>query len=256
MRLSQILNAWGRLRGAAAPSDHAAPGSAGAAAEPGAKERYLSAIDVFADLPPSEMERLARTTTMITCARGRTVYRAGDASDTIFLLKKGRVQIVRETADGKRLVTAVLGPETFFGEMALLGQRFPQDSTAEALADAMICVMSRRDVEDLITRHPKVGLRFLEQIGARLAETQAMVEEFAFKPVSARLAGALLRLTTAESPVVEVSHQELADMVATYRETVTVALRDFKVRGLVELGRRSVTILDRAGLEVAADAEA
>jgi CRP/FNR family transcriptional regulator, cyclic AMP receptor protein len=259
VRLGQFLNAWGKVRGAvlAAPTGQTGV-EHGAAAT--LKERYLSAIDVFQDLPPAEVERLAKTATMVTCERGRTVFRAGDASDTLFLLKKGRVQIVRETADGKRLVTAVLGPETFFGEMVLVGQRFPQDSSAEALDDAVVCVMSRHDVERLIVAHPKMGLRFLERVGARLAETQAMVEDFAFKPVAARLAGVLLRLAGSEPAAgevshVDVSHQELADMVATYRETVTVTLHDFKARGLVELGRRSVTILDRPGLEAQADAE-
>ncbi len=250
MRLGQLLNAWGKVRGTA-------PGAApDGRATGGVKEQYLSAIDVFRDLPKSEMERLAKVTRMVTTPRGRTIFRAGDASDTLFLLKKGRVQIVRETTDGKRLVTAVLGPETFFGEMALVGQRFPQDSTAEALDDATVCVMSRLDVERLVMEHPKVGLRFMERVGARLAETQAMLEEFAFKPVAARLAGVLLRLAgEGDRQVIEVSHQELADMVATYRETVTVTLHDFRERGLVDLGRRSVTMLDRAGLEAQAEAE-
>lgn len=246
-----LLNAWGKVRGARTPAPPGADHGAGATI----KEHYLSAIDVFQDLPPVELEQLAKTTTMVTCARGRTLFRAGDANGTLFLLKKGRVQIVRETADGKRLVMAVLGPETFFGEMALVGQRFPQDSTAEVLDDAVVCVMSRLDVERLILAHPKVGLRFLERVGARLAETQAMVEDFAFKPVAARLAGALLRMAGPETAAVEVSHQELADMVATYRENVTVALHDFRARGLVDLGRRSVAVRDRTGLEAQADVE-
>jgi CRP-like cAMP-binding protein len=187
---------------------------------------------------------------MITCPRGRVVYRAGEANEALFLLKTGRVQIVRETADGKRLIGAVLGPHTFFGEMALVGQRFPQDSTAEAVEDALICVLSRKDLERLVLQHPKVGLRFLEQLSARLLETEAIVEDFAFKSVPARLAGALLRLAdTSQDRTIHASHQELADMIAAYRETVTLTLDEFRDRGLVDLGRRSVLIVDRAALE-------
>jgi CRP-like cAMP-binding protein len=187
---------------------------------------------------------------MLTCPRGRVVYRAGESNEALFLLKTGRVQIVRETADGKRLITAVLGPHTFFGEMALVGQRFPQDSTAEALEDTLLCVLSRKDLERLILAWPKVGLRFLEQLSARLLETEAVVEDFAFKPVPARLAGALLRLAeTTSDRTINASHQELADMIAAYRETVTLTLDEFRERGLVELGRRSIEILDRRGLE-------
>jgi CRP-like cAMP-binding protein len=260
MRLRQLLNTWGKARrgGSSGPAATASA-TAGNGDRRSIKVRYLSAIDDFCDLSPAELERLAKTTTMITCPRGRVIYRAGDAGDTLFLLKAGRIQIVRETADGKRLVIAVLGPGTFFGEMVLLGERLPRDSTAEALEDALICVMSRRDVEQLILADPKVGLRFLEQVGARLAETEAMVEEFAFKAVPARLAGVLLRLADTEGgdpATIEVTHQELADMVATYRETVTVVLHQFRQRGLVELGRRGITILDRKGLDDQAGAEA
>jgi CRP-like cAMP-binding protein len=243
-----MLSAWGKPREADMSTllDGASPQAL--------KAHHLSSIDVFRDLPRSEVERLAETTRMITCPRGRVVYRAGEANEALFLLKTGRVQIVRESADGKRLISAVLGPHTFFGEMALVGQRFPQDSTAEAIEDALICVLSRKDLERLILQHPKVGLRFLEQVSARLLETEAVVEDFAFKAVPARLAGALVRLaeTTADG-VIHASHQDLADMIGAYRETVTVTLDEFQRRGLVELGRRSIELLDRKGLLTLAD---
>ena len=243
MRIGALLAAWGRPRQA----DRL---PLGAGSPQALKAHYLSSIDVFRDLPRSEVERLAETTRMITCPRGRVIYRAGEANEALFLLKTGRVQIVRETADGKRLVSAVLVAHTFFGEMALVGQRFPQDSTAEALEDALICVLSRKDLERLILQHPRVGLRFLEQLSARLLETEAIVEDFAFKSVPARLAGALLRLAeTTANHTINASHQELADMIAAYRETVTLTLDEFQTRGLVELGRRSIEIRDRQALE-------
>lgn len=248
MRIGALLSAWGRPR---APD----PGAAlfGTSAET-RKAYYLSSIDVFRDLPRSEVERLAQTTRMITCPRGGTIYRAGESNEALFLLKTGRVQIARESSDGKRLISAVLGPHTFFGEMALVGQRFPQDSTAEAIEDALICVLSRKDLERLILQHPKVGLRFLEQLSARLVETEAVVQDFAFKGVPARLAGALLRLadTTADGTI-HASHQELADMIGAYRETATLTLDEFRKRGMVELGRRSIELLDRRALEQLAE---
>jgi CRP/FNR family transcriptional regulator, cyclic AMP receptor protein len=191
----------------------------------------------FAIYPRSEIERLAETTTMFTVPKGRVIYRPGEYSAALFLLKKGRVQIVRASPDGKRLILATLGPETFFGEMALIGQRFPQDSTAEALEDALLCVLSRRDLERLIMDNPKVGVRLLEQLSARLLEVELIVEDFAFKSVPARLAGVLLRLSeTAEDDTIQASHQELADMIATYRETVTLTLDDSRTAASWSLG--------------------
>ena len=246
VRIGALLAAWGRPR----VTDFGQTLQKGS--QQAIKAYYLSSIDVFRDLPRSEVERLAETTRMITCPRGKVVYRAGESNEALFLLKTGRVQIVRESADGKRLISAVLGPHTFFGEMALVGQRFPQDSTAEAVEQALICILSRKDLERLVLQHPKVGLRFLEQLSARLLETEAVVEDFAFKSVPARLAGALLRLVETSQDLdktVHVSHQELADMIAAYRETVTLALDEFQTRGLLKLSRRSIEILDQRALE-------
>jgi CRP-like cAMP-binding protein len=244
VRIGARPAAWGRSR--AADAGQAPSGDT----QDALKAYYLSSFDVFRDLPHSEVERLAETTRMITCRRGKRVYRAGESNEALFLLKTGRIQIVRESADGERLLGAVLGPRTFFGEIALVGQRFPEGSTAETLEDALICVLSRTDLERLILQHPDVGLRLLEQLSARLLETEAVVEDFAFRGVPARLVGALLRLVeTARDQTVHASHQELADMIAAYRETVTLALEDFQKRGLVRLRRRSIEILDRRALE-------
>ena len=114
-------------------------------------------------------------------------------------------------------------------------------------------MLSRKDLERLILQHPRVGLRFLEQLSARLLETEAIVEDFAFKSVPARLAGALLRLVeTAPDKTAHVSHQELADMIGAYRETVTVALDELQTGNVVRLGRRSIQVLDRTRLEAIA----
>jgi CRP-like cAMP-binding protein len=68
------------------------------------------------------------------------------------------------------------------------------------------------------------------------------------------LAGALLRLAeTTSDPAIHTSHQELADMIAAYRETVTLALDEFQTRGLVRLGRRSIEIVDQRELENVAE---
>jgi len=102
VRIGALLSAWGRPR---SPD----PGAAlfGTSVET-LKVYYLSSIDVFRDLPRSEVERLAQTTRMITCPRGRIIYRAGESNEALFLLKTGKVQIARESSDGKRLISAVL----------------------------------------------------------------------------------------------------------------------------------------------------
>lgn len=215
---------------------------------------YLKDMELFQDLSSDDMAWLDKVTNLVNFKRGQNVYSPGETGEGLFLLKKGKVQLYRLSPDGKKLVVATLEAGTFFGEMSLVGQAM-YETFAEVIEDAIICIMTRQDVVRLLSSKPAVALRLLETLGQRLLEAQASLEALAFKSVRARLASLLLRLARQRgSSVVEgVGHQDLAEMAASLRETVTLTLDDFKASGLVELGRRRITILSPAGLQSIAD---
>jgi CRP/FNR family transcriptional regulator, cyclic AMP receptor protein len=223
--------------------------------QPAEKMRYLSELAVFQDLTPREMEDLNRITTMSTVPRGRVFYRPEEPGEVLFILKEGRVQLYRISPEGKKLVITTLGPHTLFGEMALLGTKM-HNTFAEAIEDCLICVMSRSDLERLILNKPQVALRILEITGKRLREAEERLENMAFKGIPARLASLLLRLSEeqASDQVTGLTHQDLAESVGTYRETATQVLNDLKSQGLIEIGRKRITLLDKESLFEIAEA--
>lgn len=218
------------------------------------KMRYLSELAVFQDLTPREMEDLNRITTMSTVTKGRVFYRPEEPGEVLFILKEGRVQLYRISPEGKKLVITTLGPHTLFGEMALLGTKM-HNTFAEAVEDCLICVMSRTDLERLILNKPQVALRVLDITGKRLREAEERLENMAFKGIPARLASLLLRLSSeqGDDTIRGLTHQDLAESVGTYRETATQVLNDLKGQGLIEIGRKRITILDRDRLEEVAE---
>jgi CRP/FNR family cyclic AMP-dependent transcriptional regulator len=227
----------------ARPDDR--PGDKGSIAQPAEKMRYLSELAVFQDLSPREMQELNRITTMSTVPRGRVFYRPEEPGEVLFILKEGRVQLYRISPEGKKLVITTLGPHTLFGEMALLGAKM-HNTFAEAIDDCLICVMSRTDLERLILNKPQVALRLLEITGKRLREAEERLENMAFKGIPARLASLLLRLSAEQQSldIAGLTHQDLAESVGTYRETATQVLNDLKAQGLIEIGRKRISILD------------
>lgn len=214
------------------------------------KLHYLSMIELFRDLSPQEMAEMDRQTTMSTCKAGKIFYMPNDTGEVLFLLKKGRVELYRISPEGKKIVLAVLGPGAIFGEMSLVGQGM-QDTFAEAVEDCVLCVMSRADVERLILSKPQIALRFVEAMGKRLSQVERQLEEVAFKSIPARLAALLLRLSheSGNGAIVGYTHQSLGEMLGTYRETTTQTLNEFKAAGLIDIGRKRIEILNRAGLE-------
>ncbi|MCH7511927.1 MAG: Crp/Fnr family transcriptional regulator [Chloroflexi bacterium] len=229
------------------------PAAAGGRPALTAKLGYLSDTDIFRDLSTQELEEIDRQTAMTTCRRGKVFYTPGETGEVLFILKRGRVNLYRINPDGKKLVIATIGPSTVFGEMSLTGQGM-HDTFAEAADDCTLCVMSRSDVEHLLLSKPRVALRFMELIAGRLREVEARMENVAFKSVPARLADALLQLAEkADGKIEGVSHQDLADMVGTYRETATRVLNEFQHDGHIKLGRLQVAILQPDELQAIAD---
>jgi CRP/FNR family cyclic AMP-dependent transcriptional regulator len=219
------------------------------------KLNYLSNIEIFQDLTTSELAEMDRQITMSTCEPGKIFYMPEDSGEVLFLLKKGRVQLYRISPNGKKLVVATLGPGTIFGEMSLVGQGM-HNTFAESIDECLLCVMSRADVERLMREKPKVAYRFLESLGERVSQLETRLEEIAFKSIPARLASLLLRLADEQGDGLEVNgytHQDLGEMLGTYRETITQTLNDFKANGLVDISRKKVTILDRDQLEYLAE---
>ncbi len=219
------------------------------------KLTYLSNIEIFQDLTTNELEEMDRQLTMSTCAPGKIFYMPEDSGEVLFLLKKGRVQLYRISPNGKKLVVATLGPGTIFGEMSIIGQGM-HNTFAESIDECVLCVMSRADLERLMREKPKVAIRFVEVLGDRVTQLESRLEEIAFKSIPARLASLLLRLADENGEGQEIrgyTHQDLAEVLGTYRETITQTLNDFKAEGMVEISRKRVTILKRDQLELLAE---
>lgn len=219
------------------------PGPDDLAAKPG----YLRETEVFAPLSSSERTWLIENTTMITCERGRVFYTPDEAAEVIFILKRGHVDLYRLTADGRKLVVARLGPHAIFGEMSLIGQGM-YGCFAEAAEDCLLCVLSRSDFQTLIRRNPDVALRLLEDVSHRLQEREEELEALAFRAVPTRLAALLLREADQYGTVNGLSHQDLAERLGTYRETVSQTLGRFRSDGLVEVEPRRIRLLNPSRL--------
>jgi CRP-like cAMP-binding protein len=206
---------------------------------------------LFQDLGEREMAEVERTTTMTTCKRGTVFFAPEETGEVLFILKSGRVNLYRVTEEGKKLVTATLEPGSVFGEMALAGQGM-NGSFAEAAEDCTLCIMSREDIQRVIHQYPAIALRLLEGMALRLDAAEERLADVTYKSVPARIAATLLRLSGPDNRPVNLSHQDIADMVGTYRETATRILNEMRVEELVELQRMRINVTDRRRLAMLA----
>jgi CRP-like cAMP-binding protein len=182
---------------------------------------------------------------------GQTIAEPSALNLNLYTLMKGRVQLIREGPNGRRLAIAALGPGAMFGEGALLQAEDPTVK-AVALTDCIIWAVSAPQAQELVIRYPVLSWGMLQTVGERLAQVENRMEEVAYKRLPERLAGLLLELSNGGRAIRGTSHQALADMLGTYRETISAILRGFKDAGLVELGYRKIELRDVRGLQAAA----
>ena len=79
-------------------------------------------MDILSDLSEAEIDALMDGTPMRTAPKGTIFYGAEDGPEVLFLLKSGKVELYRESPDGKKLTLAIMEQRSFFGEMSLVGQ--------------------------------------------------------------------------------------------------------------------------------------
>ena len=221
------------------------------------KASFLARSDLFRHLPMAEISALEHTVNSITCAAGRILYRPGETSSSLFLLKSGRVQLYHLSTDGRKLITATLAVGACFGEIPFIGQ-CPQNSFAETLEPASLCVISKNDVDQLLDRYPAIARSLLSIVGQHFVQLENQLINATFKDSQARVATLLLQLAqsaqedehTGDAITISgFSHEELAERLGVYRETVTIALRELKDAGAIELGRKHITIRNLTVLE-------
>ena len=222
------------------------------------KVSFLAHSDIFRHLNLDELNELERTTTTITCPPGRVIYRPGERGNALFILQVGSVQLYHLSTDGRKLIIATLVTGDCFGEMLLLGQE-THNCFAEAVENSHVCVINKQDIEYLLANKPTVTLALLQKMGQRLVLLEAQLINTTFKSMPARLAALLLQLAHPQEQTTLVvkglSHEELAERLGVYRETVSTALRDLREAGTIELGRKHITICEPARLKHIADSD-
>ncbi len=212
-------------------------------------DRNVAAI--FGRLVQQNKE-ISKSVTVRSYRAGETICEAEEMGRSLFLVASGRVQLYRTTREGRRFAIATLGPGSMFGEASLLGGEGP-NTYAVALEPCTIWVMPRQKALEISSTDAMFGFGLMQAMGLRVMEAENRLEQVAYRTISSRLAALLLELAaTNPQGIVQATHQELADMLGTWRETVSKTLQDFRRRGWISSGRRQLILLDKESLRMEA----
>jgi CRP-like cAMP-binding protein len=211
------------------------------------REWVLREFDLFRDLRDEEVEAIGRAAPMSQLPAGQMIYSPDRPSEVLFILKKGRIRLFQVSVDGRTMTTSIISPGQVFGEMAVLGQHLDQ-TFAETVEPCVVCLMSRADVERLLLADQRIATRVAEFLGSRVADLERRLGDTVLKSVPERIAATLGRMAASDDTTIRLTHEQLADLVGTSRETVTKVLGDLADRCLVSLRRGRIIVRQPEGL--------
>jgi CRP-like cAMP-binding protein len=201
--------------------------------------------DLFAELfaalglESSEVEFVERPA-------GYVFYGPEDAGADIYLLRRGRVRLYTISPEGRALMMLLLDPPSVFGEMSLV-EGWRHDSYAVSATPCLVGTVRSETLRRALNVQPSLALRFMTVMSRRLRAIERKLADIAFKSVPQRLAAALLGLWAERRdmpPTVRSTHQQLAEMIGSHRETVTKAIGEFRNAGLIRVEEEAIHLTD------------
>jgi CRP/FNR family transcriptional regulator len=217
-------------------------------------------VNLFEGLGERDLEELSGYSQNLRYKKGEIIYLPGDPATTVYFLKAGRVKLVYIDESGRRLTMAICRPGQPFGELTLSDDR-EHRLLAEALTDAELCSIAKSALMQFASERPQISLKLTKWVDRQLQEVQVRLEELLFKDVPTRLARVLLRLAeehgepTPEGVLIDLplTHQELAELIGSTRETTSLTLGAFTREGLLTRQRRRFLVHDVAALRQRAE---
>jgi CRP/FNR family transcriptional regulator len=225
-------------------------------------KRFLRENPVFAELPAAEIDALAAAAREETKRAREHVFMDGDAAQWLWLVRSGRIKIVRHSRTGRDVVLELLGPGEVFGGMAVIERR-PYPASAQATEPSVVVKLPAAAIIALSERHPSVIREMALMIGRRLRAAHDSVRSLSVDPVEARVATVLLRLAEREGTRTtggltlpfHLTRQSLADMTGTTVETTIRILSRWGKDGMVLDENGRLLLKDLPRLRELADGE-
>ena len=207
-------------------------------------------------LPEEARRRLERAAEQRQYRRRQVIHFADQASDYVYLLCSGRVKIARVSDQGREVTLYLIDSAQIFGEAALAEAGEAYGVMAETLEDSQVCAFRRSDFLEAFQPSAPATLELLRLVNERRALAESKIADLVFLDVPKRLAKLLLRLYDQANGkrsdgliAAKYTHQELANMIGSTRETTTLVLNEFKRRGTIDFLGRKVVIRKRSELE-------
>lgn len=210
----------------------------------------LREVPLFEGLGDEDLEAIGKVTIPRSFDKDQVIILAEEEGDALFIISMGQVKVSIVSEDGREVILSLLGEGAVFGELSLLDGK-PRSANVVATRDTELYMVRRADFLQLLYRVPQIAVGLLAELASRLRRTDRKIEGLALLDVTSRISETLLQLAADQGHqshdglVLEgrPTHQQLANMSGTTRETVSRVLKRLEAQGYLSVAGRTITIL-------------
>jgi CRP/FNR family transcriptional regulator/CRP/FNR family cyclic AMP-dependent transcriptional regulator len=219
-------------------------------------EAIAAKVPLFSCLSGMDRSAICRILVHKKFSKGETiVHEEDDEGQTFFVIVSGRVHVAVITSEGKKSILATLKPGDFFGEMAILDGE-PRSASVIASEDCTLLMLYRKMFLDILQRYPKITIQILVEMSRRIRRANKHINTLSLMSVYGRVADVLLQLAKDQGQRVRgmivipnrPTHQVIADMAGTSRETVSRILSQLQKKHYIVIDGKKLVVLNEEKL--------
>jgi CRP-like cAMP-binding protein len=212
---------------------------------------YLENIDVSGIFCPTKSANMLDSHAHKKFKKGEYIYLPDEHADRIYFIAEGKIKVGTYSSDGKEITKAILSKGEVFGELSLIGEGKRRDFSV-ALEETLACIITVEQMKGLMKDHSGLNLFMMEIMGSRLLKMEKRLESLVFKDSRTRIIEYLHELANDKGQRVGyetlvrgfLTHQEIANLTATSRQTVTTILNELRRDNIITFNRRRLLIRD------------
>ena len=216
----------------------------------------LRRCPLFAGLKEEDLKRIRTIALLKHVWKREILFSDGEEAKGFYVLLSGKVKLYKISPEGKEQILHVVSAPDAFAEAALfLEGSYP--AFAEALSDSQLLFFPKRDFIHLIEKNPQLSINMIVSLSQFLKRFASLIEELSLKEVSSRIAKYLIDLSLklskeGRSPTeveLDLSKTQIASKLGTISETLSRTLAKMKAKGIIDVNKNRILILNRKLLE-------
>ncbi|MEB3102610.1 Crp/Fnr family transcriptional regulator [Ferviditalea candida] len=219
-------------------------------------DHLIGQFPLFRDLTPPELDYVHQITVPRFVPKKSVIFTEGSERQAVYFIREGLVKTFKTDANGNEQIVSFLKSGEMFPHTGFFNNE-PYPATATAVTDSHLFAVPISSFERMILQHPEMSVKMMRVMGAKIQELQTRIQELTGCDVEQRLFSILNHLAEKQIKAngntrqieLPVTHQELASVIGTSRETVSRLLNQLRKEQILQISRNEIVIIDWPSLK-------